>query len=167
MDPRPDALGRALQALGRLTSLAFLVIVVITAFEVVMRYAFGAPTTWVHEITVALAACAFVIGGPQVHSLRGHIAITYFVERMSPRTRGIMRIVTSAATLICLAILTYAAVEQAALSLRDAETSGTALNLPTPRILKVLFATACAVMTLQTVVHFVRDLASRRPGAGS
>lgn len=167
MDPRPDALGRALQALGRLTSLAFLVIVVITAYEVVMRYAFGAPTTWVHEITVALAACAFVIGGPQVHAMRGHIAITYFVERMAPGTRRVMRILTSAATLVCLAILTYAAVEQAALSLRDAETSGTALNLPTPRILKALFAAACVVMTLQTLVHLARDLAARRSGGGS
>lgn len=167
METRPDALGRALQALGRLTSLAFLVIVTITAYEVVMRYAFGAPTTWVHEITVALAACAFVIGGPQVHALRGHIAITYFVERMTPGTQRAMRIVTSVATLVCLAILTYAAVEQAALSLRDTETSGTALNLPTPRILKVLFAVACAIMTLQTVVHLVRDLAARRSGGGS
>lgn len=164
MHPRPDAPGRALQALGRLASLAFLVIVAITAFEVVMRYAFGAPTTWVHEITVALAACAFVIGGPHVHATRGHIAITYFVERMPPRLRRAVGLLTTLATLACLAALSYAALEQAVLSFRDAETSGTALNLPTPRVLKALFAIACVVMTVQSLLHLVRDLAARPSG---
>ncbi len=155
-------LDQAMQFIGRQTSLVYLVIVAITAYEVVMRYVFQAPTIWVHEITVLLAASAFVIGGPLVHASRGHIAISYFFERMPAHWQRVVRLFTTVATLVCLAILSYAAIDQAAVSLRDMETSGTALNLPSPPFLKTLFAVACVILTLQTLVHLVRDLAALR-----
>lgn len=156
--PRRGPLGAIVDAIGRFASYFFVGIVVITAYEVVMRYMFRAPTIWVHEITVALAATAFVIGGPYVHAARRHIAITYFVERMSPGVRRFATVFNSIATLVFLAFLTYAAVDQAHVSLRDLETSGTALNIPTPVFLKTLFAVVCVVLALQTIIHLVKDL---------
>lgn len=155
-------LDRATQFVGRHTSLVYLVIVAITAYEVVMRYLFQSPTIWVHEVTVLLAATAFVIGGPLVHANRGHIAISYFFERMPDRWQRIVRVFTTVAILACLVILSYAAIDQAAVSLRDMETSGTALNLPSPPFLKSLFAAACVILTLQTLLHLVRDIAALR-----
>jgi TRAP-type mannitol/chloroaromatic compound transport system permease small subunit len=162
MTPRPDPFGRAIQFIGRHTSVVFLVVVAITAYEVVMRYVFEAPTIWVHEITVLLAAAAFVIGGPLVHASRGHIAISYFFERMPARWQRFVRLFNTFATLVCLVILSYAAIDQAAVSLRDMETSGTALNLPSPPFLKTLFAVACVTLALQTLVHLVQDIAALR-----
>ena len=38
--------------LGKALSLLFLVAVALTVYEVVMRYAFNAPTIWVHDVVI-------------------------------------------------------------------------------------------------------------------
>ena len=37
----------------------------ISVYEVIMRYGFGAPTSWVHETVVMLVAVSFCLGGPR------------------------------------------------------------------------------------------------------
>lgn len=149
---------RACAAAGRVGSLAFVAIVAITTWEVVMRYGFAAPTDWVHEISVLLAASAFVLGGPAAHAQRSHIAITAMVERLPARVHPWLQLFNSLMTLVFLALLGLAAVTQAAVALRDGETSGTALDLPTPVFLKGLLALACVALCLQTLGHAWQDL---------
>ncbi|HTS53263.1 MAG TPA: TRAP transporter small permease, partial [Burkholderiales bacterium] len=150
------------QRLGEATSLVFVVIVAISAYEVVMRYAFDAPTIWVHEISVALAAAAFAIGGPYVHGTRQHIAIMFFFDRLPQAARRWVRVLLSLLTLAFLSLLTYAAGSQALQSLREGETSGTALNLPIPATLKTVFALCCVVLLAQTVGQLVADVRAAR-----
>jgi TRAP-type C4-dicarboxylate transport system permease small subunit len=160
------------QLIGRLSDLAgdgasylFLVIVAIASYEVVMRYGFDAPTIWVHELSVALAAVGFLIGGPVVHQRRQHIAITYFLERASPRTRHWAAAAGSLLTLLFLGLLTYAASAQALQALEIMETSGTALNWPIPTVLKSAFAVCSAAMLLQTLAHLHGDILRLHEGA--
>jgi TRAP-type mannitol/chloroaromatic compound transport system permease small subunit len=143
--------------LGNAASYLFLIIVVISAFEVLMRYAVGQPTVWVHELSIALAATCFVIGGPYVHRTRRHITISYLYEKMSPRVQRWASLLCSLLTLAFLAFLTYAATTQGWQALRQGEMTGTALNWPIPAYLKTLFAVCAAVMTVQTVVHVIED----------
>ena len=53
-----------IRALGEKASFVFLLAVALTFYEVVLRYFFNAPTTWVHEISIALTATAFIIASP-------------------------------------------------------------------------------------------------------
>ena len=62
----------------------YLVIVAITAYEVIMRYVLLQPTIWVHDLAVALCALGFVFGGPVALSARQHIAITALYEISEP-----------------------------------------------------------------------------------
>ena len=155
-------LSRTSRKLGDATSWVFVVIVVISAYEVVMRYAFEAPTIWVHEISIALAAVAFAIGGPYVHNTRQHIAITFFLDRISVRAQRWMRVLHSLLSFFFLCFLTHAAGNQAISSVREGETSGTALNLPIPAMLKAVFALSCALLLIQTLIHLVKDVGSAR-----
>lgn len=159
---RRSAFARAIQALGDGASLAFVAIVAISAYEVVMRYAFKAPTIWAHEISVALAAMAFAIGGPYAHGTRQHIAITFFLDRLGEPTQRWLRVLHSLLTLVFLTFLTHAAGNQALSSLADGETSGTALNWPIPAALKTVFALCCALLLAQTAIHLVLDIRSAR-----
>lgn len=158
-------LSRASRALGDAASWVFVVIVVISAYEVVMRYAFGAPTIWVHEISIALAGAAFALGGPYVHDTRQHIAITFFLERMSAPARRWMRVLHSLLSLFFLGFLTHAAGNQAIGSVSEGETSGTALNLPIPAFIKAVFALCCALLLIQTLIHLIKDVRSARSRA--
>ncbi len=123
-----------------------------------MRYAVGQPTVWVHELSIALAATCFVIGGPYVHSSRRHITISYAYEKMSPHVRRWARLLCSVLTLVFLVFLTYATMLQGWQALQHGEMTGTALNWPIPAYLKSLFAICAAVMSLQTVVHVIEDV---------
>lgn len=145
-------------AIGNAASYLFLVIVVISAFEVLMRYAMGQPTVWVHEVSVALAATCFVIGGPYVHASRRHITISYAYEKLPSTVQAWARLLCSLLTLAFLLFLSYATAIQGLQALQHGETTGTALNWPIPAYLKSLFAVAAAIMSLQTVLHVVEDV---------
>ncbi|NWG72947.1 MAG: TRAP transporter small permease subunit, partial [Parvularculaceae bacterium] len=88
-------IARLVDRVGSWTSYLFVIVVAITAYEVVMRYLFNAPTIWVHELAVALAATCFVVGGPLVHQRQQHITITVIYERMGPAAQRWSRVVSS------------------------------------------------------------------------
>ena len=155
---RLDALDRLAGAIGNIVAYGFAIVVAITAFEVVMRYGFSSPTTWVHELSVMLSAIAFVFGGPYAHRLRQHIAITALYERLPPRSRVALDAVNSLLILVVLGFISYAAINQAGQAIEVRETTGTASNLPIPMVVKTLFAAGAVLMAAQTALHLVRDL---------
>lgn len=163
--PQPSRapLDRLARLAGEGAGLLFVVIVAITAWEVVMRRVLGSPTVWVHELSTALAAAAFVAGGPAVHAARRHIVIGWFLERLPAAWQRRMAVVNGLLAIAFLALLTWAATGQALVAIRDLETSGTALNWPVPMVLKTLFALASALMLLQSAGHLLRDLERPRP----
>jgi TRAP-type C4-dicarboxylate transport system permease small subunit len=156
---------RAIHATGNAASYLFLLIVAISAFEVLMRYAVGQPTIWVHELSIAFAATCFVIGGPYVHASRRHITISYAYDKMPPRIQAWARLLCSLLTLAFLGCLTYATALQGWQALQHGETTGTALNWPIPAYLKTLFTICAAIMTVQTMTHVIED--ARRVGRRS
>jgi TRAP-type C4-dicarboxylate transport system permease small subunit len=163
----PGRWGWLVERIGESASYLFVVIVAITAYEVVMRYALNAPTIWVHELAVGLAAACFVIGGPVVHQHQQHITISFFYERMRPAAQRWARAASSLLTLIFCVFLTYAASVQAVVALKARETTGTALNWPIPAFLKTLFAVAAALMAVQSLIHLAQDVRRLRARAGS
>jgi TRAP-type mannitol/chloroaromatic compound transport system permease small subunit len=148
---------RAVHAAGNVASYLFLCIVAISAFEVLMRYAIGQPTVWVHELSIAFAATCFVIGGPYVQATRSHITISYAYDKMPPGLQVWARLLCSLLTLAFLVFLTYATTLQGWQALQYGETTGTALNWPIPAYLKTLFAVCAAIMTAQTAMHVIED----------
>ncbi len=157
-------LERFTRRIGAMTSYAFLIIVAITTYEVVARYVFQSPTIWVHEFTVMLAAVAFVIGGPLVHQHRLHITISFFHERMPVGLRRRVDVFSSLMVLVFLALLAWTTSQQAWQSILTRETSGTALNLPIPVLLKTLFAACVGLMMVQSLLHLAADIRTLRKG---
>jgi TRAP-type C4-dicarboxylate transport system permease small subunit len=108
--PQEDRIARLMRTVGDAASWLYLVVVGIIAYEVTMRYLFNAPTLWVHELSVALAATCFVIGGPLVHQDRKHITISVVYDRMSPAVRRWARALSSLLTLVFCAFLSIATI---------------------------------------------------------
>jgi TRAP-type C4-dicarboxylate transport system permease small subunit len=158
---------RLVLAAGNGASWLYLVVVAITAYEVAMRYLLNAPTLWVHEVSVALAATCFVIGGPYVLQSRNHIAITFVYDHMPPAARNWARAAGSLLTLLFCGFLSWATIVQAGLALRVMEKTGTALNWPIPVYLKTLFAACALVMTVQSLLHLIRDVIALRDHGGT
>lgn len=64
------------QFLGLSAAHFHLVCALITAYEVILRYFFNAPTLWAFEAVMAVCAAGWVLSGPYVTMRNSHIAIT-------------------------------------------------------------------------------------------
>ena len=147
--------------LGEKVSFVFPLAVALTFYEVVLRYFFNAPTTWVHEISIALTATAFIIAGSYTLQRRDHIRISLVIDSVSERTRHGLNIINLIIAIYFLGALGYGAAIQAQKSLAVMERTGTASDLPLPVTLKSLLVIGVVLMLLQAIVQLGRTLTRR------
>ncbi|MBW1696204.1 MAG: TRAP transporter small permease subunit [Deltaproteobacteria bacterium] len=82
--------------IGKLmVGLTLLAVFVIT-FEVVMRYVFGLPTNWGHELMTLLFAVQYMFVAGYCHYHRAHVRVDVFYSTRKFRTRAYLDLFTSA-----------------------------------------------------------------------
>lgn len=186
MSTDPDAAARALRdhptegartALDRLIArsgrfLAWLVFLamVISVYEVVMRYGLDSPTSWVHETVVFLVAVTFSIGGPVAMARNRHIRVRVIYDAVAPHWRRWLDVFNDAVTLLFCLAMSYAGyvmfwrASHNPLGEWQFERSGTSWNPPFPAFTKGMIMLAVMVMTLQAVLHLTQSLRGQGPG---
>jgi TRAP-type mannitol/chloroaromatic compound transport system permease small subunit len=65
-------------------------LVAVVAYEVIARYAFGAPTAWSFDLTYMLYGAIFMLGAAYALHKGAHIRTDFFFEKWSVRTRGVI-----------------------------------------------------------------------------
>jgi TRAP-type mannitol/chloroaromatic compound transport system permease small subunit len=65
-------------------------LVAAVAYEVMARYAFGAPTIWSFDVTYMLYGTIFMLGAAYALHKGAHIRTDFFFEKWSIRTKGII-----------------------------------------------------------------------------
>lgn len=157
-------LDAVINSVGNWVSILFLVSMLISAFEVISRYAFDAPTLWVHESTTMLVAVTFAYGGSFCLGRNSHISIKILYDKVSPRTRQGLDIFNAVLSFIYTAAIAYAAFEMARKSLFtpqgdfNLETSGSAWNPPIPPFVKSTLFLCMTTMALQSFLHFIKAI---------
>ena len=144
---------RISRSTGHGLSLLFMGAVVLTAYEVVMRYVFGAPTIWVHDVVTVLCATAFVFGGALASQQRNHIQMASYADKLPPKYRLWVDQFCHLLTAAYLAMFIYGALVLAVPSVRMMETSGRAWDVPVPAYLKAMLALGAILMLAQTLSH--------------
>lgn len=56
-------------------------------FEVVSRYFFNSPTSWIFDLGRGLLCVSLVLALPDITRNQGHISIDFILEKMSPEKR--------------------------------------------------------------------------------
>jgi TRAP-type C4-dicarboxylate transport system permease small subunit len=74
-------------AAGRPLAWLFVVATLISAYEVLMRYVFSAPSNWVHVTATAICAIAFCFGGAWCMARDEHIRISVLSDRLPAPVR--------------------------------------------------------------------------------
>jgi TRAP-type C4-dicarboxylate transport system permease small subunit len=144
---------RVSKSIGDALSLFFLVAVLLTVYEVAMRYVFNAPTIWVHDMVIVLSAVGFVFGGAVASQQRHHIQMASYAHRLPARVRRHLDVVCHVLAALYLAMFLYGALQFAIPSVKLLETSGRAWDVPIPAFLKSVLAIGAALMLLQTLSH--------------
>jgi TRAP-type mannitol/chloroaromatic compound transport system permease small subunit len=143
-------------------SLVYL-IVPIMLIDVVMRYAFNAPTVWGMELAVLLFGPYFLLAGPYVLHQKGHVAMDLLRQRLSLRADRLVELVNLPIIVAFCAILLWFSVPAAIDSFNYGETSFSAWNPPIWWT-KAAVPLSLVLMLLQALAEFLRVL-FRVPGA--
>jgi TRAP-type C4-dicarboxylate transport system permease small subunit len=144
--------------LGERLCYLYLAAVVITAYEVVMRYLFDAPTIWAFELTILFCAICYLSSGGFVTAQRKHIAITSFYDLMPARIRWWLDLLALLTGILAMGLLVWAAWRPAVLAVTIVERTGSAWNSPSPAIIKPLIAIGALLIVLQLLVQLYRHL---------
>ena len=143
---------------------SFLVMVVLTCWQVLARYALGNPSTWSEEMVSYLFAWASLFGASLVTGERGHMNIPILVERMQPKSRLFFSVFGECiAFLFSAIILVYGGVKISSLAMGQMTSSlGVAVGvfyivLPLCGILNMLY----------TILNIVDIYQSSKQGKGA
>ncbi|MQX35063.1 TRAP transporter small permease subunit [Roseospira navarrensis] len=173
-DPRKAAQGIIRTPLDRAIAkaangVAWLVFIAMTisVFEVVMRYVFHSPTSWVHESTVMLIAALFALGGPVALARDKHIRVRVIYDAVPPHVRRWLDVFNNAVILVFCIGMTYAAWQLFFRATHDPsgvislERSGTSWNPPFPAFTKGFILFAVGLMAVQSALHLIQSLRGR------
>jgi TRAP-type C4-dicarboxylate transport system permease small subunit len=147
--------------LGERLCYLYLIAVAITAYEVVMRYLFAAPTTWAFELTILLCAICYLLSGGFVTWQRRHIAITSVYDLMPAGIRWGLDLLAMLTGILAMGLLVWAAWRPAVLAVTIVERTGSAWNSPSPAIIKPLIAVGAGLIVLQLLVQVYRHLTGK------
>ncbi|EDM66648.1 MAG: TRAP transporter small permease subunit [Moritella sp.] len=149
---------------GNAISVLFLFTVLISFYEVLMRYVFNAPTTWVHETASFVGGSLFVIGGAYGLAADKHVRVVLIYDHVSDRVKQYLNVFHHIMGLLFTVLLSYAAYTMvegawyAPWGEMRLETSGSAWNPVFPALLKALiFGTLC-LMSVQFVLHLIQEI---------
>ncbi|HRL21843.1 MAG TPA: TRAP transporter small permease subunit [Alcaligenes sp.] len=138
-----------------LAAALMLIIVPVMLFEVTSRYVFNAPTAWGMELAVLLFGPYFLLGGPYLMHIGGHVNLDIVRRRLSPVPGRILDSVNFLVIILFCGILLYYSWPLALQSFEYRETTFSGWN---PPLWPYKFAVplAAVLLGLQTLAEFIR-----------
>lgn len=129
-------------------------IVPVLLIDVVMRYAVNSPTIWGTELGTLLFGPYFLLAGPYVLHLKGHVAMDLLRQKLNVRQSRIVELINLPVIIAFCAILLWYSVPSAIDSWNYSETSFSAWNPPIWWT-KAAVPLSLALMLLQAFAEFL------------
>lgn len=114
-----------------LSGLCLLSIAILVTYEVVARYLFNAPTSWVLEISIYLCIASVFLAGGYVLQKNSHIFVDLVTNILPQRTKLQLSLITSVVAFIYCFVLFWKGGSVAIHSYANSEVSPTLLRMPT------------------------------------
>jgi TRAP-type mannitol/chloroaromatic compound transport system permease small subunit len=153
-------------AVGRYVSFLIIGMACILLWEVFLRGVFNSPTIWVHESTRYLFGAHFLAGGVYAMRHGAMVNVDILYTRFSIRARALIDLLTSSLFFIFIGVMLWKGFGLAVASVRLREASQTAWGAPVYP-LKVMLVIGAALLLLQGLAKFIRDLHIAVGGKGS
>ncbi len=157
-----NLLDRMIIHIGNGISIFYFIGVVITVYEVFLRYIFNQPTIWVHETTLFLVGLAMLYGGSYCMANDGHIKVSFIRDAMPKMWQKINDFIVALLTFAFTTSLIYAGwiMTKKALwapsGIVRLERSGTAWNPPAPAILKTFLLIVVVLIAIQAFIQLLK-----------
>lgn len=136
-------------------------------YEVVVRYAFGAPTLWSYDASYFLNSFMVSMGAAYTLMRRGHITVDVISSRYPPKLRAGLDLVLGLALLLPMcAVLLWAMWPNLERSWAIGERAATGTWLPPIYPFKAWILAGVALLLLQALVQAIRDAMALFAGRG-
>ncbi len=143
--------------IGNVIGWLYFAAVLISVFEVVLRYGFNRPTSWAHEITLMLVGIGMVWGGSYCMAEDRHIRVTVVRDAMPASIRRIVDVVVGFLTLLFCSGLAWAGYVMFQKTVFDPagalrlQRTGSAFNSAAPAVVKTVLFIVILLMTIQAL----------------
>ena len=143
---------------GELASFLVYPLLFVVVYEVFMRYAFNAPTTWGFEATTFLYGLHFMFGNAYTDVNDGHVKVDIFTSYMPQKIQTIIAITTNLLffmpVMVCLTIWSFIFAYNSTMGQELNPTSWAPPIWP----LKILMAVCFLFLLLQGVANLLSDI---------
>ena len=144
--------------MGRITMMLIILMTCVMLYEVLVRYAFEAPTLWANELTLWIAGFVFLISGLYAMQQRNHIRI-FLLYDICPR--WLQRTFDTIWTvLICIfaAFAVFGSYKQVFVTkFYRWEMFGTAFDPPIPATVQPAILIVLVLIAMQAVINLISD----------
>lgn len=144
--------------LGNLVMYLALIMIGLLLFASVTRYVFNVPFVWIVEMSQFLMAAYYLLGGGYSMQQEAHVRMDVLYDRWRPRTRAFADSLTAFFLIFYLVIMVYGGIKSSAYALKYNQTSYSSWAPPMAPI-KIIMTVGIALMLLQAIAIFFRDLA--------
>jgi len=150
---------------GTLVAWLNVLLVLVVAYEVISRYAFGAPTAWSFDLTYMLYGTIFMLGAAYALHKGAHIRTDFFFEKWSIRTQGV---IDSIAYLVfffpSLIVFLFVSGAEGWYSFEIGETSEQTPWRPILWPFKAVVPLTCLLLLIQGVSETIKSVYAARTG---
>lgn len=163
-----NALDRWVIKVGDVLAWLFVIAVLISFYEVIMRYFFNSPTVWVHETTVAIVGMGMAYGGIYCFSNDSHISVTLVRDLLPKKWQKRLAIFTDTLVLIFSIGGGYAMYYMASRAVLNPagdfylQRSGSAWNSAWPTFTKLFILFVFLILILQACLHIYKKIRTYR-----
>lgn len=146
--------------IGKTVSWLCLAMIGVLMFEIIARYLFNSPTSWAHESTTMLYGTFCILAGVYTHRHHAHVRSEAIYQLFPRRGRAFLDVLTGALGLLILAVFFKVTFDFAAESWASGELSSKSTWAPPIYPFKSVLPLAVGLLWLQSLSHFIRDLAT-------
>ncbi len=143
---------------GEISSLLALPLLFVVVYEVVMRYAFNAPTVWGFEATTFIYGIHYMLGLAYCDVYGGHVRVDIFTARLRKRTQGLIGILTNLCFFMpVMVLMTVASWRFALSSIVERELNSTSWAPPVYPF-KTLMAISFSFLLIQGFANLIHNI---------
>ncbi|MCQ4323028.1 TRAP transporter small permease subunit [Stutzerimonas stutzeri] len=146
------------EIVGRVFSWAVVLIMLITVYDVAVRYIFGLPTLWAFDVVKQLYAVEFMIlaGFGLLHNQ--HVAVDVFTAKLDRRKQAMLEVVSYCVFFLpFMVMLIWQSYQFAARSWATKETTWGVIAMPVYPI-KTVMVIAAVLLLLQGIAKIIREV---------
>lgn len=141
--------------LGKACGVFYAAAIALSVYEVFMRYALGAPTSWTSETIMMLVATAWLFCVGAVTQQRRHITVTTMELLVGEELWNRMKKIAIAISMVAVAGLIIMLWGPMVKILQAPQTTGSAFDPPSPTYVKTAFVVAAGLYLLQLTANLL------------